>query len=188
MMSHKLDFVSLNITNCHLTYGENESMENPADTQPKRLKILGDEEIEAIYGIPRFTHEERIEYFSLSPSEKATLEQLHSIKSRIYFILQLGYFKARHLFIAFSIRGVFDDAKYIQERYFPDFELKLHDNLINCLIYDVRRYIDDTTSFGYGDERLLFSFRRVTEEQSCSKHRYLLINYKTCDIITYCKR
>jgi TnpA family transposase len=98
-------------------------MENPADTQPKRLKILSDDEIEAIYGIPHFTYEERIEYFSLLPNEKAALEQLHSIKSRIYFILQLGYFKARHLFIAFSIRGVFDDAKYIQERYFPDFEL-----------------------------------------------------------------
>jgi hypothetical protein len=64
-------------------------MENLADTQPKRLKILSDDEIEAIYGIPHFTQEERIEYFSLSPSEKATLEQLGSIKSRIYFILQL---------------------------------------------------------------------------------------------------
>ena len=98
-------------------------MENPADTQLKRLKILSDDEIEAIYGIPCFTYEERIEYFSLLPNEKATLEQLHSIKSRIYFILQLGYFKARHLFVAFNIREVFDDARYIQERYFPDFQL-----------------------------------------------------------------
>ena len=97
-------------------------MENPADTQPKRLKILSDDEIEAIYGIPHFTNEERIEYFSLSPSEKATLEQLHSIKSRVYFILQLGYFKARHIFFAFNIREVFDDVKYIQEQYFPDFQ------------------------------------------------------------------
>jgi TnpA family transposase len=98
-------------------------MENPADTQPKRLKILGDDEIESIYGIPHFTHEERIEYFSLSPSEKATLEQLHSIKSRIYFILQLGYFKARYLFFAFGIREVYEDAKYIQKQYFPDYQL-----------------------------------------------------------------
>lgn len=98
-------------------------MENPIDTQPKRLRILSDDEIEAIYGIPHFTHEERIEYFSLLPNEKATLDQLHSIKSRIHFILQLGYFKARHLFIAFSIREVFEDARYIQERYFPDFQL-----------------------------------------------------------------
>lgn len=93
------------------------------DTKPKRLRILGDDEIEAIYGIPRFTHEERIEYFSLSPREKAALEQLHSIKSRIYFILQLGYFKTRHLFVTFSVREVFEDAKYIQEQYFPDFQL-----------------------------------------------------------------
>jgi len=121
--SHKLDFVSLNITNRHLTYKENESMENPMDTQPKRLRILSDDELETIYGIPRFTHEERIEYFSLSPSEKAMLAQLHSIKSQIYFILQLGYFKASHLFFVFSIRKVFDDAKYIQEQYFPDFQL-----------------------------------------------------------------
>ncbi len=97
-------------------------MENPSDTQPKRLKILSDDEIEAIYGIPRFTNEERIEYFSLSPSEKAILGQLHSIKSRIYFILQLGYFRARHIFFAFNIREVYEDAKYIQEQYFPDFQ------------------------------------------------------------------
>jgi len=97
-------------------------MENPADTQPKRLRILSDDEIDAIYGIPCFTHEERIEYFSLSPSEKAALDQLRSIKSRIYFILQLGYFKARHMFFAFNIREVYEDAKYIQEQYFPDFQ------------------------------------------------------------------
>ena len=65
------------------------------NTTQKRLRILGDDEIEAVYRRPRFTHEERLEYFSLSPTEKAALEQLHSIKSRIYFILQLGYFKAR---------------------------------------------------------------------------------------------
>ena len=97
-------------------------MENPADTQPKRLKILGDDEIEAIYGIPHFTHEERIEYFSLSPSEKAILEQFHSVKSQIYFIIQLGYFKASHLFFIFSIREVYEDARYIQQQYFPDFQ------------------------------------------------------------------
>ena len=98
-------------------------MKDSINTTQKRIRILGDDEIEAIYGIPRFTNEERIEYFSLLPSEKAMLEQRHSIKSRIYFILQLGYFKARHLFMDFSIREVFEDAKYIQERYFPDFQL-----------------------------------------------------------------
>ena len=64
-----------------------------------RLRILSDDEIDALYGRPRFTQEERAEYFSLSPAEKAALEQLQFINAKMYFILQLGYFKARkHVF------------------------------------------------------------------------------------------
>ncbi len=93
------------------------------NTTQKRLRILGDDEIEVIYGIPSFTYDERLEYFSLSPTEKAALEQLHSIKSRIYFILQLGYFKSHHLFFAFDLAEVEEDARYIQEQYFTNFQL-----------------------------------------------------------------
>ena len=67
------------------------NMENPGE----RLMVLEGDEVETLYGRPRFTHEERVEYFALSPKEKSVLDQLHSIKSRVYFILQLGYFKAR---------------------------------------------------------------------------------------------
>ncbi len=67
-----------------------------------RLKILGGDEIDALYAHPRFTHEERVEHFALSPAEVAALEQLHSIKSKIFFILQLGYFKARHMFFVLT--------------------------------------------------------------------------------------
>jgi hypothetical protein len=38
-------------------------MDNPG----KRLIILSRDEIEALYGLPRFTQEERGEYFSLTP-------------------------------------------------------------------------------------------------------------------------
>lgn len=93
------------------------------NTTGKRLKILGDTEIEALYERPHFTDDERIEYFALSPIEKATLEQLHSIKSRIYFILQLGYFKSRHMFFVFELPDVEEDARFIQRQYFPDFHL-----------------------------------------------------------------
>ena len=69
-----------------------------SNTPQRRLRILGDGEIEAMYGLPHFTDEERLEYFALSPTEKAALEPLHSIPSRIYGILQLGYFKSHHMF------------------------------------------------------------------------------------------
>jgi len=51
------------------------------------------------------------------------MEQLHSIKSRIYYLLQLGYFKACHLFFRFSLVEVNEDVKYITEKYFPNFQL-----------------------------------------------------------------
>src|SRR5215510_8198531 len=97
--------------------------DHTTNTTQKRLRILGDDEIQALYGRPRFTDDERLEYFALSPTEKATLEQLHSMKSRIYFILQLGYFKSHHLFFVFDMPDVEEDARYVQTRYFPDGQL-----------------------------------------------------------------
>src|SRR6266850_8310666 len=73
-------------------------------TTPKRLRILGDEEIDALYGRPRFTPDERQEYFAFSPPELTALEQFRSHPSRLYCMLQLGYFKARQQFFVFSLR------------------------------------------------------------------------------------
>jgi len=97
--------------------------EQIANPTQKRLQILGNDEIANLYGLPHFTPEEQSEYFELSPRETAAIEQLHSIKSRIYGILQLGYFKARHRFFVFSFPSVVADAQHIQTRYFPTFEL-----------------------------------------------------------------
>src|SRR5688572_14366173 len=83
------------------------------ETRERRLRILGEDEIDALYGLPHFSDDERPEYFSISPAEKRALDQLHSIKSRIYFILQLGYFKSHHLFFVFGLPEVEADARYV---------------------------------------------------------------------------
>ena len=92
------------------------------DNLGKRLIILSRDEIEALYGRPCFTQEERGEYFSLTPAEKGALEQLRFINAKIYFILQLGYFKARNMFFTFNLQEVRDDIQFIRNRYFPDFQ------------------------------------------------------------------
>lgn len=47
----------------------------------RRLKILGQDEIDEIYGLPRFSDEERELCFALTPSEEAAIiEDLHSTK------------------------------------------------------------------------------------------------------------
>ena len=92
------------------------------DNTGKRLGILHHDEIDALYGRPRFTQKERDEYFTLSAEEKAVLKQLHSLKSKAFFIMQLGYFKVRHMFFVFDFREVKEDAAYVRQRYFPDLD------------------------------------------------------------------
>ena len=50
--------------------------------KPRRLQILGEEEIAAIYDRPLFTYDERAHYFSLSALEKAALHQFHTFPPR----------------------------------------------------------------------------------------------------------
>jgi TnpA family transposase len=92
---------------------------SPTPRPQKRLNILGAEELDALYGLPRFTPEERQEYFALSATDLAALAPLHSPKSRLYGILQLGYFRARHQFFVFRLHEVAEDARYLQALYFP---------------------------------------------------------------------
>ena len=84
----------------------------------KRLSILGEDEIEALYGRPHFTAEERLHYLSLSQPEQALLQGLRSVKSQAYFVLQLGYFKAQHLFFTFDLHEVEEDLQYVLEHCF----------------------------------------------------------------------
>ncbi len=90
----------------------------------KRLKILEADEIAAVFGLPIFDDDDRAFYFSLLPPEKALLSQLHGHKSYIYYILQLGYFKAQQQFFVFDQEQVVVDANYVQRTYFPGHTLR----------------------------------------------------------------
>ncbi|MCF8568635.1 DUF4158 domain-containing protein, partial [Alicyclobacillus tolerans] len=93
------------------------------EIQQKRLNILGEDELTAIFGRPRFTYEDRCQYFSLSQPEKELVQGLHSIKSKAYFVLQLGYFKAKHLFFTFDVRETGEDLQYILKQHFNNTEV-----------------------------------------------------------------
>jgi Domain of unknown function (DUF4158) len=86
----------------------------------KRLKILNKNEIEELYGFPRFSCEEREKYFSLESLEKSELKKLRSVPSRVNFILDLGYFKAKKMFFAVNHKEVEEDIKYILQTFFPE--------------------------------------------------------------------
>src|SRR6266571_3040812 len=86
-----------------------------------RLTILTSKELEAIYGLPQFTDEEREIYFELNPIEKQMMDECRTYAAKIYFILQLGYFKAKKQFFVFDLQTetIAEDVWYMLRRYFP---------------------------------------------------------------------
>lgn len=96
-----------------------------SEIQSKRLKIITTEEIRNIFDLPDFTSDERQEYFSLTSLEKDFLTNLRSISSKLYFILQTGYFKSRHQFFNFEFNQVKEDTEYILQKYFPEQKINL---------------------------------------------------------------
>lgn len=93
--------------------------QTPDVLRDRRLSILSGSEVEAIYGRPRFTDEERVQYFSLIGAEYETLQSLRSVKSMAHFILQLGYFKAKHMFFVFGFNDIEADLEHVFSRHMP---------------------------------------------------------------------
>jgi len=90
-----------------------------ASSTPKRLRILDDEEIEALYGRPCFTADDRAHYFTLTQPEQESIRLFLGMHSQLSFLLQLAYFKAKQIFFAFTFDEVEDDVQYILAQFFP---------------------------------------------------------------------
>lgn len=84
----------------------------------KRLQLLSEAEISDLYDKPCFTPEERELYFTLNPVEQQSLGRYHNTRTRVYFILQLGYFKAKHQFFRFHFEAAAEDTNFILKDYF----------------------------------------------------------------------
>jgi TnpA family transposase len=91
----------------------------------RRLEILTTREIEALYGLPRFTDDERLLYFDLSATERDALAlgNVHP-STAMHLALQIGYFKAKRQFFVYDLEDVRDDLQYLYNRYCPDRKLQ----------------------------------------------------------------
>jgi TnpA family transposase len=89
-----------------------------------RLTILSPEEIDDLYSPPRFTDKERELYFALEPTEREIATSKRGAVG-VYFILLLGYFKAKRRFFDAALETVEGDIQYIVSRHFPDVRARL---------------------------------------------------------------
>ncbi len=88
-------------------------------TDSRRLSILTAQEVDDLYGLPRFTEEDRRLYFALSPSERDLVDGVYTISVAVHLILQLGYFKAKRQFFVYAREAVTEDLEHILRRHFP---------------------------------------------------------------------
>jgi TnpA family transposase len=86
----------------------------------KRIRILSAIEQDALYGLPTFNDYERAYYFSLDEHEKREMEALRSLESRVHFIMQLGYFKAKLMFFECGFSECIEDITYIVNHCFSE--------------------------------------------------------------------
>ena len=85
----------------------------------KRITLLTELEISDIYSLPIFNAVEQLLYFAFIDQEITISRKYRTIKAQIYFMLSLGYFKAKQQFYTFDLDlDVSLDTQYILKKYF----------------------------------------------------------------------
>ena len=81
---------------------------SPSDN--KRLRVLDPQDRAAIYDRPMFTTEEREGYFTPTPPERVLMETFTEPPLQAFFILLLGYFKAKQRLFTVTLPDVLPDC------------------------------------------------------------------------------
>jgi hypothetical protein len=86
-----------------------------------KIQLLSDSEIDAIYSVPAFTETEQVLYLAFTDQEMVIAKKYHTVKSQVYFMLSLGYFKAKQQFYTFDLSlDHSQDVQYIFKKYFDN--------------------------------------------------------------------
>jgi len=120
----------------------------------KQLTILSEGEISKLYDLPKFDEDARLTYFELTEAEKVAMNEYSRIFTKIYFSLQLGYFKAKQLFFVVEVEKVVKDAEYIRQRYFPQHVLNLSGKVSQTTRLQQQKVILEVYDYRVADESI----------------------------------
>lgn len=130
----------------------------------KRLYLLPDAEIAELYARPIFNKNEQQLYFEMNQVELDAFSQFGNIKTKVYFILQLAYFKAKNQFFTFKFDDVRADIDYILAKFFKKTDLVLQCCITRQKINQQKQTI--LTLFTYQDwslEKAVFIENHICE-------------------------
>jgi len=119
----------------------------------KRIYLLPEAEIADTYAPPEFNNNEKKIYFTLDARELDFLNHYSNTRTRVYFILQLGYFKAKQQFFKVKFEDASTDVAYILSNFCNDTETRLSGQIS-------RNYINQQKN----DILQLFSYKNWSPE------------------------
>ena len=109
--------------------------------QKTRIILLSNAEIDELYSLPTFNKKDRETFFALSNSDYKLLDEYRTQKLKIYFILQLGYFRTTQQFYNFKFEDILDDVSYLINKYFDQSKNTLTDKPHRASIKDQQNII-----------------------------------------------
>jgi len=85
-----------------------------------KITLLSESEIKAIYALPTFNTMEQQLYFDFTEDEMQLTNRYRTIKARIYFMINLGYFKAKQQFFCFDLNDSEDFKAWLKKGNFTE--------------------------------------------------------------------
>ncbi|HHU0101980.1 TPA: DUF4158 domain-containing protein, partial [Legionella pneumophila] len=116
-------------------------------TNLKRIYLLPEAEIADLYARPVFNKNEQSLYFEMNQAELDLLRQFGTKRTKVSFILQLAYFKAKNQFFTFKF-DVKSDVRYILDKFFKKEETLLGSITRQCVSEQKQKIL---TLFNYQD-------------------------------------
>ena len=115
----------------------------------KRIYLLPDAEIDDLYERPIFNKNEQLLYFEMTQAELNVLDQFRNLKTKVYLILQLSYFKAKNQFFTFQFEEVSSDVEYVLLKFFNKTGTSLQGGIVRQKINQQKQII--LALFSYKD-------------------------------------
>jgi TnpA family transposase len=134
----------------------------------KRIYLLSEAEIADLYARPVFNKSEQRLYFEMNQAELDLLRQFGTTRTKVYFILQLAYFKAKSQFFTFKFDDVKSDVRYILDNFFKNEEALLLGSISRQCVSEQKQEI--LTLFNY---------------QDWSAKQSILIEAHICELLRY---
>ena len=119
-----------------------------------QLTILSNKEIQQIYSLPKLQTQQQPIYLDLSIQEQELLASYRNPLTRIYFILQLGYFKFKQQFFVFDLSEVSGDVEYLEQTYFPHQALPKEGTISKPVRLAQQKVILDLMDYRLADETI----------------------------------